>query len=129
MERGEKTITEVVTTIPVATPVVVIILVTTEPSGVLTNSEIFGGMSIMISVMHFPQSLEQVLQVSSPLQVPSPHTGGGGQTPQSEGQVVQFSSPLQLPSPQTGGGGHIPQSEGQVTQVSSPLQLSSPQKN
>lgn len=70
-----------------------------------------------------PQSPAQVLQVSSPLQLPSPQAVG--QAPQSAAQSSQVSTPLQLPSPQTEG--QAPQSAAHSAQVSSPLQALSPQ--
>lgn len=96
---------------------------------------------------HAPQSLEQLEQVSAPLQVPSPQTGAhapqsreqveqlsvlaqapspqtAGQAPQSVGQVVQFSVLAQVRSPQVGE--QAPQSVGQVMQFSAPLQRASP---
>ena len=48
---------------------------------------------------HAPQSVAQVVQVSVPLQAPSPQTGG--QAPQSPGQVEQVSVAAQLLSPHT----------------------------
>lgn len=68
-----------------------------------------------------PQSDGQLVQVSVPLQVPSPQLM---QAPQSCAQVEQVSPPLQTPSPQDG---HAPQSSGQLEQVSLPLQLPLPQ--
>lgn len=70
-----------------------------------------------------PQSPAQVVQVSSPLQAPSPQAAG--QAPQSAAQSSQVSPPLQVPSPQDVG--HAPQSAVQVAHVSSPLHAPSPQ--
>ncbi len=58
--------------------------------------------------VHIPQSFGQLMQVSVPLQVPSPHTG---QAPQSFGHVEQVSPSAgwHWPFPQ-----HEPQSAGQV---------------
>jgi hypothetical protein len=72
---------------------------------------------------HSVQSRLQVAQVSVPLQAPSPQTAGQG--PQSVGQLVQVSPLPQVPSPQVAAQG--PQSSRQVMQVSVPLQRASPQ--
>jgi hypothetical protein len=65
-----------------------------------------------------PQSPGQLVQLSAPLQMPSPHAA---HAPQSPGQLPQVSL-RQIPSPQTGG----PQSPGQVVAVSVPSHHPSP---
>src|SRR5262245_10939784 len=59
----------------------------------------------MIHVVPAPdaQSAGQLVALSPPLHVPSPHTDSGG--PQSAGQLAALSLPLHAPSPHTGGGG------------------------
>ncbi len=75
-------------------------------------------------LVQVPQSVGHVVQVSEPLQVPSPQRAA--HVPQSVGHVVQVSEPLQVPSPQRGA--HAPQSDGQLVQVSDPLHAPSPQR-
>lgn len=77
-------------------------------------------------VSQTPQSAPQVVQVSLPLQLPSPQRGA--QTPQSSEQVEHVSLPLQVPSPQRGVATHAPQSAAQEEHVSVPLQVASPQR-
>ena len=56
-------------------------------------------------IMHEPQSLAQLVQVSVPLHIPSPQRGA--HAPQSRAQLVQVSVPLHIPSPHRAG--HAPQ--------------------
>lgn len=80
-----------------------------------------------------PQSVEHVLRVSRPLQMPSPHRG---HAPQSLAHVPQLSVPLHVPSPQRGGVTHAPaehvvparqaQSDAQLAHVSPPVHTPSP---
>ena len=76
-------------------------------------------------VSHAPQSAEQLVHVSLPLQMPSPQRAA--HAPQSSEHVVQVSAPLHVPSPHRADA-HAPQSAPHDEHVSVPLQVPSPHR-
>ena len=98
-----------IATTPATTPTVEIVFVITEPAVVRIaliiasiisfNPKGWLGLTVVTGTSQVPQSFGQFLQVSEPLQNPSPQTGW--QTPQSFGQFLQVSELSQESSPQT----------------------------